>query len=186
MGSDAPLVVRIEVTVPRIVLPQLHAPHERRTHTGQLDRASTGQEHVRGKDDDEGEQIRLLAQELTQFREQHPVIEATSRLIHTLRFRLLQATMPVQGRVFGLQILRWRNWFSHDRRQNRAAGRESDDSLFVSDELTFSLEFLRPQEPSPAVSSAPVTPFTPGLNQIVIFLDHDGIPVSYSIDGAES
>ena len=67
MGSDAPLVVRIEVTVPRIVLPQLHAPHERRTHTGQLDRASTGQEHVRGKDNDEGEQIRLLAQELTRF-----------------------------------------------------------------------------------------------------------------------
>ncbi|HEV7234659.1 MAG TPA: hypothetical protein VGN15_00675 [Ktedonobacteraceae bacterium] len=184
MGGDAPLVVRLEVTVPRIVLPQLHALHERRTHAGQLDRAGAGQEHVRGKDEEEGEQIRLLAQELTQLREQHPVIEATSRLIHTLRFRLLQATMPIQGRVFGLQILRWRNWFSHN--ETRAAARESDDSLFVADELTFSLEFLRPQEPSPAVSSAPVTPFTPGLNQIVIFLDHDGIPVSYSIDGAES
>lgn len=183
MGGDAPLVVRLEVTVPRIVLPQLHALHERRTHAGPLDRAGAGQEHVRGKDE-EGEQIRLLAQELTQFREQHPVIEATSRLIHTLRFRLLQATMPVQGRVFGLQILRWRNWFSHD--ETRTASRGSDDSLFVADELTFSLEFLRPQEPSPAVSSIPVSPFTAGLNQIVIFLDHDGIPVSYSIDGAES
>ncbi len=147
---------------------------------------STEQEHVREKDEEEGEQIRLLAQELTQFREQHPVIEATSRLIHTLHFRLLQATMPVQGRVFGLQILRWRNWFSSHEKQNRTADGRGSDSLFVSDELTFSLEFLRPQEPSPAVSSAPVTPFTPGLNQIVIFLDHDGIPVSYSIDGAES
>ncbi|MGI9060428.1 MAG: hypothetical protein ACR2H5_17830 [Ktedonobacteraceae bacterium] len=184
MGSDAPLVVRLEVTVPRIVLPQLHAPQDRQTHAGQLDRAGARQEHVRGKDEEEGEQIRLLTQELTQFREQHPVIEATSRLIHTLRFRLLQATMPVQGRVFGLQILRWRNWFSQD--ETRTASRDSNDSLFVSDELTFSLEFLRPREPSPAVSSASVTPFTPGLNQIVIFLDHDGIPVSYSIDGAES
>jgi|SRR5450755_1292691 len=184
MGSDSPLVVRLEVTVPRIVLPQLHASNDSRTHTGQLDSVSAGQEQVRGKDNEEGEQIRLLAQELTQFREQHPVIEATSRLIHTLRFRLLQATMPVQGRVFGLQILRWRNMFSHH--GTRTSGRESGDPWFVADELAFSLEFLRPQEPSPTVSSAPVTPFTPGLNQVVIFLDHDGIPVSYSIDGAES
>ena len=185
MGSDSPLVVRLEVTVPRIVLPQLHASNKPQTHTGQLDKVSTEQERVHGKDDEAvGDQIQLLAQELTKFREQHPVIEATSRLIHTLRFRLLQATMPVQGRVFGLQILRWRNWFSHQ--GTRTSGRGSGDQLFVADELTFSLEFLPPQEPSPEVSSAPVTPITPGLNQIVIFLDHDGIPVSYSIDGAES
>ncbi len=184
MCSDSPLVVRLEVTVPRIVLPPLHTPHNRRTNLGQLDRAGTGQEHLRGKDEEEGEQIRLLAQELTQFREQHPVIEATSRLIHRLRFRLLQATLPVQGRVFGVQILRWRKWFSYG--GTHINERDSGDPLFVSDELTFSLEFQRPQEPSPAVSFAPVTPFTPGLNQVVIFLDHDGIPVSYSIDGAES
>ncbi len=184
MGSDPPLVVRLEVTVPRIVLPQLHAPHEPQTHTEQLDRIGAEQERVDGKDDEVGEQIRLLAQELTQFLEQHPVIEATSRLIHTLHFRLLQATVPVQGRVFGLQILRGRNWFN--RHGTRTPERKSGDQMFVADELAFSLEFLPPQESSPAVSSTPVTPITPGLNQVVIFLDHDGIPVSYSIDGAES
>jgi len=182
MSSDTPLVVRLEVTVPRIDLPELQTPQAAKTYMGQGARPTAGLGHSSKQGNEVEGQIRLLFQETSQFREHHSTIDATSRMVHTLPFRLFQMTVPMPGRVsvYALHILRWRHWFSSSRKHNPTVSGHGNEQMHITDELLFSLEFQQPDTPSTGAS------LTPGMNQVVILLDSDGVPVSYCIDGAES
>ena len=177
MGSETPFVIRLEVTVPRILLPKLPLSAE------QADTSTTEQARTSGQTegmDEQEDSLRLLFQEPAPSQRQQPAIEASSHVVHSLYFRLLQVVMPVTSRVFGLQILRGRTRFRS--KHNRIANRSDDKTLYVADEMAFSLEFRRSHAQEPASTS----PLTPGLNQAVIYLDDEDTPVSYSIDGTES
>lgn len=177
MGNETPFVVRLEVTVPRMLLPKLPPSAE------QAGASTTEQEHTSGqteKMDEQVDSLRLLFQEPASSQVQQPRIEASSHVVHSLYFRLLQVVMPVTSRVFGLQILRGRDRLRG--MHNRITGSRNGEALFISDEMAFSLEFRRSHAQEPASPS----PITPGLNRAVIYLDDDDTPVSYSIDGAES
>ena len=177
MGRNTPFVARLEVTVPRILLPRLQSS-EAQTGTSSAEQGRINEQA--GEMEEQEDSLRLLFQEPTPSQRQQPAIEASSHVVHSLYFRLLQSVMPVTGRIFGLQILRGRNKFRGKR--NRTADRRDDESLYVSDEMAFSLEFRR----SHVQESAAPLPLMPGLNQLVIYLDDEDTPVSYSIDSAES
>lgn len=182
MSSDTPLVVRLEVTVPRINVPAFQTPQAAEIDTRQDIGSTAGQDHSNKQSTKKEEQIRLLFQETTQFRDHHSAIEATARMAHTLPFRLFQMTIPMQDtiKVYALHILRWRNWFSSERQRNPTVSGSGNEQLYIADELLFSLEFRAAETPSTGAS------LTSGVNQVVILLDSDGVPVSYCIDGAES
>ena len=180
MDSNMPFAVRLEVTVPRILLPELQPS------AGQVDTSTVAQERASEQTEEKDRQedsIRLIFHRPALSLEQHPVIEASSRAAHSLYFRLLQAVMPVTGHVFGLQILRGRNRVTNKR--NRIPDTGNDEALYVSDEIAISLEFRRSQS-DPHEPTLPTSSLTPGLNQAVIYVDDEDTPVSYSIDGAES
>jgi hypothetical protein len=177
MGSETPFVIRLEVTVPRMLLPKLQPSLEQAgTSTVEQERISGQAEEM----DEQEDSLLLLFQEPAPSQRQQPTIEVSSHAVHSLYFRLLQVVMPVTSRVFGLQILRGRNRFRS--KYNHFTGKREGEALYVADEMAFSLEFRRSHAQEPASTS----PLTPGLNQAVIYLDDEDTPVSYSIDGAES
>ena len=197
MGSDAPLVVKLEVTVPRIVLSALQ---NRPVQTEQ----GVGEHNVKSwqsSEIEEMEQVRLLLSEQSQdLSHQHQLRElqkgiageASSRMIQTMRFRVFRVEIPViQGQAFLLQIIRWCGKFTGIERRERNTANGGNGQQYVTDELAFSLECRRTGEAStgtaPAVSvSTALSALIPGLNRVAIFLDNEGTPCSYSIDGAES
>jgi hypothetical protein len=202
MGSDTPLVVHLEVTVPRIVLSALRGrPMQKESGKAEQDIGSW--QSV----EEDMEQVRLLlpgqrqdVPHQQQHREPQQGITgiASSRMIHTMRFRTFRVGLPArQNQAFLLQIFRrcdWPNRLSRltgaKRRKRNNAGASGDNGqLCVTDELAFSLERRRTEqesaETSSPASSASLMPI-PGMNRVVIFLDNEGTPCSYSIDGAES
>lgn len=177
MGSETPFVVRLEVTVPRMLLPKL--PSSAVQVGGSLAQQEGINRQAEGIDE-QVDSLRLLLQEPASSQGQQPRIEASSHVVHSLYFRLLQVVMPITGRVFGLQILRGRDRFRG--KLNRFAERRDSEALYVADKMAFSLEFRRSHAQEPASTS----PITTALNRAVIYLDDDDTPVSYSIDSAES
>jgi hypothetical protein len=72
--------------------------------------------------------------------------------------------VQTHGQAFLLQILRRRERAEH-----------------VTDELTFTVVVCQSKLPSEGTQRG----LLPGLNQVVIVLDEEGIPNSYGIDEAE-
>ena len=86
-----------------------------------------------------------------------------------------------QGGGFLLQILRM---YPISRRQGNR--REQVGQLRLSDNLAFTIEFCRAED-SPGVDQAHNSRgLVPGLNSVVVYLDAEGKPGSYSIDGVKS
>ena len=68
-------------------------------------------------------------------------------------------------------------WRTGDRNQLLDQGRRRAKQPLLADEFAFAVEFRAQGAP------AEVQPVTPGLTRVVIFLDEEGTPGGYSIDG---
>ena len=184
MSNDTPLEVRLAVSVPHIVLPGLQGAQglAEENDTGQAAKPSVRQAYDTRQNDEKEAQLQLLTQESSRLRADSTPIEATSRMAHTLPFRLFHMTILLHEgvRVCVLRILRWRNPFSNQRKYSTVAEVNGAERLYVSDELAFSLKFQQADTPAERV------PLIPRVNQVVILRDSAGTPISYSIDGAES
>lgn len=83
--------------------------------------------------------------------------------------------IQTHGQVLLLQIFRlWK------RRDQTRRGTITQPA-HLTDELLFTVEVRQSKTPSEGTQPPPF----PGRNQVIIFLDEEGIPNSYSIDGAE-
>ena len=179
MQSDTTHIVNLEVTVPRIVFA---TPQNR---SEQREVSSIQQEN----EVEETEQVRLLPiplgrQQTTasqQRREQQvSSSESSVHMIHSMRFRMF--SMKVPASPFLLQVLR-RYWHNHTRNPAK-----ENEQLYVADTSAFTVEFRHQAEPAgtTSVGQLPGSLLLPGFNHVVIHLDDEGMPSSYSIDGAES
>ena len=76
------------------------------------------------------------------------------------------------------------------RKRNQANVRAHAEQLYATDAMAFSVKFRSSSEiveTSVAASTAISTPtLIPGLNRVVIYLNNEGTPAGYSIDGTES
>jgi hypothetical protein len=186
MSSDTPLVVNLEVTVPRIIVAT------RIPHFGSSERETRGQDSEGSEKEDVGEQVRLVP--LGQWQDtsvqqrsalQQEDIEAPLRMAHTVRFRLFRLQLPAQAQSFLLQVHRWRALFRGA--EKRKATSSNHEPFYLSDNMTFSLEYRRSTEPGKtAEESTPTPTVVPGMNKVVIYLNSEGAPESFSIDGTES
>ena len=197
MDSDTPLVVKLEVTVPHIVLSALqNRPAQTEPGAGEHNVKSWQSTEI-----EEMAQVRLLlSEQLQDISHQHQLRElqqgitgeASSRMIQTMRFRVFRVEIPViQGQAFLLQIIRWCGKITGTEKRERNTASGGNRHQYVTDELAFSLECRHTGEASTetalAVSaSTALSALIPGLNRVAIFLDNEGTPCSYSIDGAES
>ena len=200
MDSDTPPVVNLEVTVPRILLSTT------RTHPGQMESLATKRQGE-GSEDEDVEQVRLLPVGLQQntlpyyHKEQHPG-DVPMRMIHAIRFRLFRITLPAQGQPFLLQVLRRDGRYSRydgEKQQdpkNEKVNKAYTEQPHLTGVATFSVKF-RHLDKSVETATAATTPTSspdstsastliPGLNEVIIYLDDEGTPGNYSIDGAES
>jgi len=159
VSPDQQPVLFVEVMVPRIVLPTEPA--------------------IAGNTDEEMEQVRIIplnpspSPDLSTAQSQQG--EVSTYTTHTGPFHLFHIrNVPALGQALLLQILR-------PQKSNRQT-RKGSHPLTVTDELAFTLEV------SHSASAYTATPLEliPGLNQVTIVLSEEGIPASYSIDGAES
>jgi len=98
------------------------------------------------------------------------------------RFRIFRLNNIVaQGGGFLLQILRM---YPTSRQQGNR--REQVGHLRLSDNLAFTIEFRRTEDSPGADQAHNSHSLVPGLNSVVIYLDAEGKPGSYSIDGVKS
>ncbi len=192
MDSDVSLVVNLEVTVPRIVLPSGLNRHE------PMQALATKQESE-SNESEEVEQVRLIGLQgdpsLHQSGEQQGGIgDVWTRMVHTIRFRVFRLTLPMytEDQPFLFQVLRrWDKYMGKRRRKrNQANVRAHAEQLYATDAMAFSVKFRSSSEiveTSVAASTAISTPtLIPGLNRVVIYLNNEGTPAGYSIDGTES
>ncbi len=157
MQSGTAHIVNLEVTVPRIAF-------------------ATGKGQEAHDPDDDEEQVYLTP---VGTQQQLSTGEISTHMIHTIRFRLFRIQLPALGRPLLFQVLR--RW--HKPVDGGPARR--DERLYVSDAATFSVEFLPQSDASEKVSlQATGQAMHPGLNHIIIYLDNEGTPSSYTIDGA--
>ena len=187
MDSDPLPVVNLEVTVP--VLPTGLHRHE-------PIQAPVTRQDSESNESEEAEQVRVIGLQQNSSphrpREQRTATgDVPARMIHSIRFRVFHLTMPAQGQPFLLQVLRRYNEHTGKKRRKRNRAKEDNAGSFsMTDALAFSVEFRSSSEivETPVAPSTPTsTPtLTPGMNRVVIYLDNEGTPASYSIDGAES
>lgn len=152
--------INLEITVPHISLSKQH-----RQKGGDHDKQSTT------------EQVHIVFPGLQADQHDRQVIEASLARIQKERFHIFQVkNLAAQGHTFLLQILRGRR-----------------ERMRPGDELAFTIEFHSTQgSPEIAQGTYPAGPahiapkVIAGLSTIVIFLDEEGKPGGYSIDGAES
>jgi hypothetical protein len=189
MDSDAPPAVNLEVTVLHTLPAGLHR-HEA------MQAAATGQ-YSENNESEEMQQVQLvpigLQQDPSPREHRSALADIPTRMIHSIRFRILHLTLPAPDRPFLLQILRRYNKYIGKKRRKRNLARGDNagtGSLYVTSAMAFSVEFRSSCEtvetnlgaPAPTSSSTLI----PGMNRVVIFLDNEGTPAGYSIDGAES
>ncbi len=174
-------VVNLEVTVPRIIF-SANKGRLRQLETLAEETGGTSPPVFRGV---EGRN-----------EQQHDIVgEASPSTAQEERFRTFRVKdVAAQGHALVLQILR--RWTAgSQQRQSKAT--DDREQTWLSDEVAFTLEF-RHTEVSQAEpggqqprDAATVTPpgdqatLHPGVNQVLIFLDQEGIPNSYRINGAE-
>ncbi len=156
MQSDTTHIVNLEATVPRIVF-------------------ARGKGHEAHYPDDDEEQVYLTP---VGTQQQLSTGETSIHMIHAIRFRLFRTQLPALGRPLLFQVLR--RW--HKSVDGSLA--RSDERLYVSDTVIFSVEFL-PQSDASEKASLQATrqAIHPGLNHIIIYLNDEGTPSSYTIDG---
>jgi len=186
MESDRQQSIHLEVTVPHIHFSR-HSPTP--VPNPALEQQATDQAGV------ESEQVRLvsLAQQsdgksLRSEEWQQSVGESSSHLLHSVPFqvvRINQIPLPEQGQDFLCQILRQHSALPHRTSTKVRAAQPS-----VTDELAFSVEFRHTAsatetETRNVVDSRAAPTPVPGLSRIVIYLNSEGTPDSYSIDGSE-
>jgi len=196
MGEDVQAVqpvrpvptINLEISVPHIVLPTSRE-RERLDSGDNIDEAAPSMVEAPlagAMEPDEIEQVRILqpgAQRSAAFLQRH---EQPGTIVGTAsphenqkgkrRFRMFHIQdLPAQGQALLLQILR----------PGRSKTRKSEDQLAPPDELVFSVEFRRLGESSGTSQIEPAPVLVTGLNRVVIFLDEENIPCSYTIDGAE-
>ena len=159
--------IKLEVTVPHIIL-------SLRGHQV-ADPVEAEQQHS-------SERLRILLpgrQSGTppgQYSEFAPVLSHDQKE----RFRLFQVNDIIAlGGRFLLQILRL-----YPTAQQQ--GKRTVGQLRPSDHLAFTIEFHRAEDSSGADQVDNARGLVPGLNSIVIYLNAEGKPVNYSIDGARS
>src|SRR5438105_8565143 len=185
MSSDTPLVVNLEVTVPRII-PAKGPPRPGRSGT-----ATGEQRSEHSQSEDTGEQVCIVP--LDQPARQHsiPRQEGTlvaSHMVHTMPFRLFRLKVPDQAQSFLLQVFRRRNRLISEVGPRNP--RSDTESLYLSDEMALSIEIRHTGEPGSEPDRAPTTtpalPIIGGKNRVVMYLNSEGTPESYSIDGVKS
>lgn len=165
MNRDRQLIVNLEVTVPRLILP---------IPSLDLDATSAEAEQVRLSSID-AQETSALAQ-----RDQQPVTVGqamtSTYAAQQEPFRLFSIKhVQTHGQALLLQIVRlWK-------RRNRAQVGTVTQPVHLIDELTFTVEVRQGKAPSEGTRRMPFS----GRNQVVIFLDEEGIPTNYSIDEAE-
>ncbi len=99
---------------------------------------------------------------------------------HTKRFGMFRAKdIPAQGEILLLRVLR--QWMAGKR--PGPDNTHQNEQFQPGDEIAFSVEFHHVDE---AAEKAHLSDLQTGLSRVVIFLDEEGKPRSYSIDGAES
>ena len=162
-------VIKLEVTVPHIALPL----NGRQTE----DRAEADQQLP-------SEQLRLLplGWQSGTTSSQYSEFTPAPTYDQNDRFCLFRLKNTVaQGGGFLLQILRM-----YPALRQKGNRREQVGQLKLSDNLAFTIE-LRPTEGSLGTEEAHNSRvLVPGLNCVVIYLDAEGKPSSYSIDGVKS
>ncbi len=100
--------------------------------------------------------------------------------LQTKQFGVFHAKdIPAQGEMLLLRVLR--QWMAGKRPGPDYT--HQDEQFQRSDEIAFSVEFHHVDE---ATEIAHLSDLQTGLSRVVIFLDEEGKPCSYSIDGAES
>jgi hypothetical protein len=188
LDRDAPQVVNLEITVP-IFPANLHR-HE------PAQAPATGQ-YSESNESEDVQQVQLvplgLQQDpsLHQRREhQSTPADASVRMIHSILFRIFHLTLPAPGQPFLLQVLRTHNAYIGKKRRKRTQTKAHTGTFYVTDAMAFSVEF-RPSgetaETTVTASTPTSTPgILPGMNRVIIYLDNEGTPTGYSIDGAES
>ncbi|HET7640505.1 MAG TPA: hypothetical protein VFK47_17405 [Ktedonobacteraceae bacterium] len=174
MNGEAPLVVNLEITVPRIVL----SATEQQDNSAET--ASGGQSET-GK---EAEQVRLSPAGFAQ--PQIIVSAGTERIVHSIKFSLFRLKLLEVSKPLILQILR-----RSDEERSPGKQRVAHERFSVADTSAFKLEFRRHRDVADSMTAGAAgntheEPLQAGLNQVVIYLDNEDMPVSYRIDGAES
>jgi len=185
MDSDAPPVVNLEVTVP--VLPTGLHRH------GPMQVSATSQ-YSESIESEEVEQVRLVPIGLQKDPSLHQPRERTiddvpARMIHSILFRVFHLTVPALGQPFLLQVLRRYNEYIGKKRRKRNLIKEDNAharQLYVTGAMAFSIEFRSSSEIVETTVAVSTPALIPGLNHVVIYLDNEGTPAGYSIDGAES
>jgi hypothetical protein len=100
--------------------------------------------------------------------------------LQTKQFSIFHAKdIPAQGEILLLRVLRQWMVGNHSRPDNT----HQNEQFQRSDEMAFSVEFHHIDE---ATEIAHLSDLQTGSSRVVIFLDEEGKPCSYSIDGAES
>jgi hypothetical protein len=185
MSSDTPLVVNLEVTVPRIILAKDPSrPGWRGTTTSE-------QSSEHSQSEDVGEQVRIVPLDQPAARLSALQLEGTSaesRMIHTISFRLFRLKVPNQAQAFLLQVFRRRGRFISEKRPKPPGS--GIESFYLSDEMALSIEIQHTGEPDktptePTITT-PAPPIIAGKNRVILYLNSEGTPASYSIDGVES
>ena len=163
MQSDTTYIVNLEVTVPRIVF-------------------ATGKSHEAQYTNDDEEQVYLMP---VGDQQQPGTAETSVHMIHTIRFRLFRIQLPALGRPLLFQVLRRWHKSADVGQGKKNISQERDQRLYVTDAATFSVEFRSQSDTSEKTSSqATAQAIHPGLNQVIIYLNHERVPGSYTIDGA--
>lgn len=190
MDSDAPPAVNLEVTVLHNLPAGLHQ-HEA------MQAPATGQ-YSESNESEEVQQVQLVPVgfqlDSSLLREHRSALaDIPARIIYSIRFRILHLALPAPDRPFLLQILRRYNKYIGKKRRKRNVARGDNGatgSLYVTNAMAFSVEFCSPGEIVETNLGAPAPTSTstliPGMNRVVIFLDNEGTPAGYTIDGAES
>jgi len=189
MDGDTSLVVNLEVTVPRIVLPACLNRH------ASMQAQATSQ-YSESNESEDVEQVRLVLIGLQQDPALHLSDEQPggrgdvwTRMAHSIRFRVFHVTVPVHAQPFLFQVLRRCNKYFDKRRPKGNNLKEDNvhvEQLYVTNAMAFSVEFRSSSEIVETNLAISTPTLIPGLNRVVIYLDNEGTPAGYSIDGAES
>jgi hypothetical protein len=169
VSRDIQQPIRLEVTVPSIVLPSLSKQEKQRE-------ADETQEAV--------EQVRLLSLDPPVHRHSTPTTQEIARgepSTHTTRtglFHLFQCTaMLIPQKLYLLQVLR------ASKPEKRKLATPEPAPFDPTEQLAFSLEY-RYQESDDSSSEQQVD-FQAGSTHVVIYLDEENIPNGYRVDGVE-
>jgi hypothetical protein len=180
--------VHLAITIPHLMLIDKESVSQSEVDSGQhIDHPA----QVAGNQQP-GATERIEVQLLTTGTQKHPdspqddsakrLMEAklSPLTLQTKQFGVFHAKdIPAQGEMLLLRVLR--QWMAGKR--PGPDNTHQNEQFQRSDEMAFSVEFHHVDE---ATEIAHLSDLQTGLSRVVIFLDEEGKPCSYSIDGAES